>query len=307
MTPDADTLILHQYAASPFSEKIRKVLAWKRVPWRAVEQPNMMPKPELVPLTGGYRRIPVLQIGADVYCDSQLIARVLERRHPSPTIHPDGSEATCHAWSLWADRTLFMPAVAVVFADIGHLVPQAFMEDRSKMMPGRDFSQVPKQAPAARELLRALVSTLESQLGDGRPYLLGSAFSLADAAVFHPLWFLRVAPSAGALLEPFTRVRAWSERMDALGQGDAEPMSPTDALAVAAKARPAAGSVEPGEPNGLAAGDDVTVTPDDYGFDPVRGSLVAASPVEVAIRRHDPTLGDVVVHFPRVGFVVARA
>jgi len=174
-------------------------------------------------------------------------------------------------------------------------------------MPGRDFSQVPKQAPAARELLRALVSTLEAQLGDGRPYLLGSAFSLADAAVFHPLWFLRVAPSAGALLEPFTRVRAWSERMDALGQGDAEPMSPTDALAVAAKARPAAGSVEPGEPNGLAAGDDVTVTPDDYGFDPVRGSLVAASPVEVAIRRHDPTLGDVVVHFPRVGFVVARA
>jgi glutathione S-transferase len=307
MTPDADTLILHQYAASPFSEKIRKVLAWKRVPWRAVEQPNMMPKPELVPLTGGYRRIPVLQIGADVYCDSQLIARVLERRHPTPTIHPDGSEATCHAWSLWGDRTLFMPAVAVVFADIGHLVPQAFMEDRSKMMPGRDFSQVPKQAPAARELLRALVATLEAQLADGRPYLLGPAFSLADAAVFHPLWFLRVAPSAGALLEPFARVRAWSERMDALGQGDTEPMSPADALAVAAKASAAAGTVEPGEPNGLAADDDVTVTPDDYGFDPVRGSLVAASPLEVAVRRHDPMLGDVVVHFPRIGFVVAPA
>jgi glutathione S-transferase len=307
MTPDADTLILHQYAASPFSEKIRKVLAWKRIPWRAVEQPNMMPKPELVPLTGGYRRIPVLQIGADVYCDSQLIARVLERRHPSPTIHPDGSEATCHAWSLWADRTFFMPAVAVVFADIGHLVPQAFMEDRSKMMPGRDFSQVPKQAPAARELLRALVSTLEAQLADGRPYLLGSAFSLADAAVFHPLWFLRVAPSAGALLEPFARVRAWSERIDALGQGDVEPLSPAEALAVATNASPKPGTVEPGEPNGLTAGADVTVTPDDYGFDPVRGTLVAASPVEVAIRRHDPTLGDVVVHFPRIGFVVARA
>jgi len=307
MTPDADTLILHQYAASPFSEKIRKVLAWKRVPWRAVEQPNMMPKPELVPLTGGYRRIPVLQIGADVYCDSQLIARVLERRHPSPTIHPGGSEATCHAWSLWADRTLFMPAVAVVFADIGHLVPKEFMDDRSKMMPGRDFSQVPKQAPAARELLRALVATLDAQLADGRPYLLGSAFSLADAAVFHPLWFLRVAPSAGALLEPFARVRAWSERMDALGQGDAAPLSPAEALAVATNTTPKPGTVEPGEPNDLTAGTEVTVTPDDYGFDPVRGTLVAASPLQLAVRRHDPTLGDVVVHFPRVGFVVARA
>ena len=73
------------------------------------------PKPELPPLPGGFRRIPVLQIGADVYCDSQLIARVLERLHPRPTMYPDGSEGTCHAWNLWADRQLFLPVVAVVF------------------------------------------------------------------------------------------------------------------------------------------------------------------------------------------------
>src|SRR5215470_15122830 len=162
-------LLLHQYDTSPFSEKVRKVLAHKRVTWGAVDQPSMMPKPDLVPLTGGYRRIPVLQIGADVYCDSQLIARVLERLHPSPTSHPDGSEATCHAWNLWADRLLFLPIVAIVFAEIGHAVPPAFIEDRSKLMGGRDFSDVPKQAPAAREQVRGLVATLESQLADGRP------------------------------------------------------------------------------------------------------------------------------------------
>src|SRR6185503_3187288 len=59
MAADSRSLILHQYATSPFSEKVRKLFAHKRAPWFAVEQPNMMPKPELVPLTGGYRRIPV--------------------------------------------------------------------------------------------------------------------------------------------------------------------------------------------------------------------------------------------------------
>ena len=305
--PDSTALILHQYDASPFSEKVRLLLAHKHVPWFAVEQPNMMPKPDLVPLTGGYRRIPVLQIGADVYCDSQLIARVLERRHPAPTLHPGGSEGTCHAWNLWADRLLFLAVVAVVFAEIGHLVPQAFIDDRTRMMPGRDFSELPAQASAAREQLRGLVATLEAQLADGRPYLLGDAFSLADAACFHPLWFLRVAPGAAALVGPFARVAAWSGRVEALGRGRRTNLAAADALAVAARSTPVDGTVEPGEPNGLAAGDAVTVTPDDYGFDPVAGTLVAASPTEIAVRRATPELGEVVVHFPRIGFRVARS
>jgi glutathione S-transferase len=308
MTPDSHALVLHHYAASPFSEKIRKLLAHKRLAWFGVEQPNMMPKPDLVPLTGGYRRIPVLQIGADVYCDSQLIARVLERRQPPPTIYPDGSEATCHAWNLWADRSLFLPVVAVVFADLGHLVPRAFIEDRSRMMGGRDFADLPAQAPAAREQIRGLVATLEAQLADRRPFVLGAAFSLADAACFHPLWFLRIAPSSGALLEPFAHVRRWFDRVDALGAGDVHALPPSEALAIARDATPIPSlGVQAGEPGGLVAGNHVTVTPDDYGFDPVAGRVVAASPYEIAIARRDAALGDVVVHFPRVGFRVAPA
>jgi glutathione S-transferase len=306
MHVDSTTLILHQYDTSPFSEKIRKLLAHKRVPYATVEQPSIMPKPDLVPLTGGYRRIPVLQIGADVYCDSQLIARVLERRHPSPTIYPGGSEGTCHAWNLWADRLLFLPVVAVVFAEIGAHVPQAFIDDRSKMMPGRDFSEVPKQAPAAREQVRGLVATLEAQLADGRPWLLGGEFGLADAACYHSLWFLRVAPGTGTLLAPFGRVGAWMARVDALGHGERHAITPGDALTVARAATPTAGTVEPGEPNDLVAGEPVSVVPDDYGFDPVAGTLAVASATEVAVRRMDPALGDVVVHFPRIGFRVVR-
>jgi glutathione S-transferase len=299
-------LLLHQYDTSPFSEKVRKVLAHKRLAWGAVEQPSIMPKPDLVPLTGGYRRIPVLQIGADVYCDTQLIVRVLEQRYPEPTIFADG-EATAQAWNLWADRLLFMPVVAVVFADIGQFVPAAFIDDRSKMMPGRNFADIPKLAPAAREQVRALVATVEAQLADERPWLQGAAFTLADAACYHPLWFLRVAPGGQALLGEFPRVAAWMTTLEAMGQGDRRAVSPADALAAARDAEPMASSgVDAREPNGLAEGMDVTVTPDDYGFDPVAGTLVASSVDEIAIRRSHPAVGTVVVHFPRFGFRVAR-
>ncbi len=50
-----------------------------------------MPKPKLVPLTGGYRRIPVLQIGADVWCDTGIIVRKIEELNPEPTIYPERS------------------------------------------------------------------------------------------------------------------------------------------------------------------------------------------------------------------------
>jgi glutathione S-transferase len=304
-------LILHHYDTSPFSEKVRKVLALKRLRWQAVEQPNMMPKPDLVPLTGGYRRIPVLQIGADVYCDTQLIVRTLERLHPTPTLYPGGSEGTCHAWNLWADRLVFLPAVAVVFAEVGHLLPEEFLEDRSKMIPGRDFGrEVREQAPHAREQLRALLATIEVQLADGRPYLLGREASLADAAAYHPVWFLGVAPGAAVLLEEFPALRAWKARVEALGEGERRAMAPGEALAIARASRPApvpAPATDPREPNRLAAGTRVSVVPDDYGFDPVTGELASSSGHEVAVRRRDPALGEVVVHFPRFGFRVTRS
>ena len=301
------TLILHHYDTSPFSEKIRTILGHKGLRWASVEQPSIMPKPELEPLTGGYRRIPVLQIGADVYCDTQIIVREIERRHPEPTLYPGGQVGTAHAWNLWADRLAFLPAVAVVFAEIGQYVPQAFIDDRSKMMPGRRFEDVPQQAPHAREQLRALVAMLDAQLADGRPFLLGAGFSLADAACYHPLWFLRAAPGAPALLTEFAHIAGWQARIAGIGHGDRVAMTPAEALAVARASTPAdALPSDPHEPNGIASGDRVTITADDYGFDRIAGQVVHCSAHSVAIRRAEPGSPPLVVHFPRFGFRVER-
>ena len=307
---NAPELLFHHYEGSPFSEKIRLAFGRKRLRWRSVIQPNMMPKPQLVPLTGGYRRIPVLQIGADVYCDSQLIARVLERLQPAPTLFPGGSEGACFAIHWWADRQLFQAAVPAVFEKIGGAVPKAFIEDRTALMGGSlDFGAFVRSAPRARDALRAHLALLETQLADGRAYLLGSEPSFADFAAYHPVWFLRAVPPARVHLAEFPGIEAWVERVASVGHGVREECSPEEALRIAreAKPAPALGTRREGTRTASPSGDCVRVVPDDYGFEPVEGELVGSNVHELALRRSAPEVGELVVHFPRAGFRVERA
>jgi len=106
-------IILHHYPASPFSEKVLLMFGIKGLAWGSVIQPVIMPKPDLIPLTGGYRRIPVMQIGADVYCDTQVILAELERRYPSPSVVRGADWAV----NYWADRMWFQASVAVIFGE----------------------------------------------------------------------------------------------------------------------------------------------------------------------------------------------
>jgi glutathione S-transferase len=163
-------LILHHYWTSPFTEKVRLALGLKGVSWRSVEQPTIMPKPELLPLTGGYRKIPVMQIGADVYCDSQCILREIERRHPTPSLTPDGAQATHWAFAFWSDRVLFQAAVAVIFGQMADSVPKEFIEDRSKLS-GRPFdtAQMKAAVPLMAEQLRAQRAWIDAHPRAGRP------------------------------------------------------------------------------------------------------------------------------------------
>src|SRR5476649_2527490 len=84
--------ILHHYAGSPFSEKVRVAFGLKQLDWKSVEVPNMLPKPDVMPLTGGYRKTPFLQIGADIYCDTQLMMLEIEKHAPERPLLPVGQE-----------------------------------------------------------------------------------------------------------------------------------------------------------------------------------------------------------------------
>jgi hypothetical protein len=127
-------LILHHYWESPYAEKIRRIFGFKGLAWKSAIIPMVAPKPDLTALTGGYRKTPVLQIGADIYCDTELIARVLERLYPEPTLHPEGTRALDHILMNWGQE-LFLLAIYVIGSS-GDVFPEGFLEDRSNMVEG---------------------------------------------------------------------------------------------------------------------------------------------------------------------------
>src|SRR5690606_32341145 len=131
------TLHFHHYDRSPFSEKVRLAFGLKGLRWHSVIQPRWAPKPDLEPLTGGYRRTPVMQIGADVYCDTRCILAELERRFPEPGLYPDGPAGLGDALESWADRALFADALGFVFGTQGNRFPEALHADRARFTAGR--------------------------------------------------------------------------------------------------------------------------------------------------------------------------
>lgn len=296
--------VLHHYDTSPFSEKVRMFFGLKGLDWRSVIQPNMMPKPDLLPLTGGYRRAPVMQIGADIFCDTQVILAEIERRAPG--------HAGAMGWAvnLWADRLFFAPSVAVIFGEIGDSVPKEFIADREKLS-GRPFDIAAMRAMAKPMMAqwRAQAAWIDAAL-EGRDYLEGGAPMLADVAAYMNLWFTRGAVPATAerMLKGLKRLPPWMERMHAIGHGVRKEMSPGDALELARTSQPGDFTTHDADDAlGLEPGQPVAVMPDDYGRDPVVGALVAATRERIVIARNTDELGLLHVHFPRAGYLAFPA
>jgi len=299
-------IILHHYALSPFAEKVRIGLALKQAAWKSVDIPSIMPKPDLMPLTGGYRKTPVMQVGADIYCDTQLIMLELERRLPGPALLPKGREGEARAITMWIDRNIFAPAVGVVMSQVADKFGEEFKKDRSEFS-GRSFdpARLRMALPVVRDQTYALLSLAEAMLADGRKFVLGSEPSLADCALYNPVWFIKQHLGATAApLDRLPRIVAWSERMKALGTGKRTDIKATDALEIAKAAKPDPAVVDAHDPSGLKAGQPLSITPDDTGKVPVSGALVGLTADRISIARSDPRVGDVVVHFPRAGFIV---
>jgi glutathione S-transferase len=307
-------IILHHFDRSPFSEKIRVIFGFKGLSWRSVRIPPIMPKPDLMPLTGGYRRTPVLQIGADVFCDTQIIIREIERRFPSPTLFPSGAAGVPWALSSWTDRAFFQNTVTLVFGTLGPKVPEEFIEDRSKLRGAKfDLERMRAAIPQMRDQLRAHLGWIEAQLSDGRQWLLGE-FSLADVSAYMNVWYARSNLSAeedravagvDKVFAGLSQVASWESRVRSLGHGLREEMSAGEALAIATKASPeTVAANDPDDPNGRKVSDHVLIAPDDYGKIEVGGEIVSLSAQHIAIRRVDERLGEIVIHFPRAGFLV---
>ncbi len=272
----------------------------------SVDIPRWMPKPELMPLTGGYRKTPVMQIGADIYCDTRGILREVERRFPKPALYGAGGGDLVAAW---ADSTLFVNAVGVVFGTYADQFPSELKDDRRKFTNGLfDADRMKAHQPAIRAQFRAHAQWIEDMLADGRAHVLGATPDIADFALYHALWFVRGNIKDVDFLAGCDATKAWLERMAQFGHGTRTPLDPKEALAIARAARPEAVARRGGgDMSGRQPGERVTVAANDYGRDPVAGELLAIDERAIVIRRVDPQAGDLNLHFPRVGFDVAAA
>lgn len=307
-------LILHHYPTSPFAEKTRLMLGFKGLSWRSVLISPVMPKPDLVALTGGYRKTPVLQVGADIYCDTALIARRLDQEKALPAFFPEGQEMTVATFAAWADSELFRHAVSLVFQPesvavrFARLPPEAvkaFIADRARLFSGGSATRVPLEQ--AKHQWPVFMARLEQQLQrEAGDYLFGEP-SVADFALAHPLWFLKGTPVTSPLVDEYPAVHAWLGRVLGFGHGAYSELSAEEALTVARTSVPAPLPVDDFiDLNGFKPGDQVTVAAVDYGVDPVAGELLFAGREELIVRRDDPRAGTVHVHFPRLGFTVDR-
>jgi glutathione S-transferase len=308
MTEPAQLPILHHYPVSPFAEKARLMLGFKRLAWKSVLIPLIMPKPDVVALTGGYRRTPILQVGADVYCDTALIARVLEELAPAPSFFPQGETYAVQAAAQFADSTLFLNTVPVAFQPGMGMMKVFFKDAAPEYLAafGKDRSAyrgATRRGPAheCRANLADLLGKIEAQLA--APFLFGAEPCYADFSLYHALWPLWLPEDLRPMLSPYPRTLAFMERMTAIGHGKSSEITSGDAIQIARSSTP--GPVKNPvalETNGIGLGAQASVMPVDTGLDPVTGELVTASADRIVVRRTDPRAGTVHVHFPRFGY-----
>ena len=303
-------LILHQYAASPFSEKVRCLLGYKQQSYRTVEIPVIMPKPELMALTGGYRKTPVLQVGADIYCDTAIICRLIDRLYPTNSVYPDAQMAVLEAAAHWTDTFLFKVSVAVAFqpkalagSDLftDPASAEAFMADRADFSKGSTELGIDLGVAEPHWLMH--MGRLDKQLATAN-FLGGDAPNILDFSTYHCCWFVYKNEVLQSDLEHFPGLAQWMVRMAAFGHGNSTSMTGDAAIEVARN------SVLTAEQNvigaGFSPGDNVAVMPIDYGFQPTQGKLLIASLEELVVKRVDERVGEVAVHFPRQGFQVNK-
>jgi len=307
-------LMLHHFLVSPFSEKIRLIMGYKDLTWTSVIVPGILPKPDVVALTGGYRKTPFLQIGADIYCDSALVCEVLEQVKPTPPLYPAQIAGLARTLAQWADSTLFWTALAGprntahLFAGMPPETAQAFGADREAMKGSMLRLRGVDAAAAHKAYLRRL-----SDMVTGQPYLLGQSPSIADFSVYHTLWFTRIySPVVEDMLQVTPPLVSWMERMKAMGHGNMDSMTSAQAIELASKTDPLPVGEGPlsdtnfQNDHGIALGSRVSIAAESFGPETTEGELMAATAGHFTLRREDDRAGCVHVHFPRIGYVMKK-
>lgn len=300
-------MILHNYPESPYAEKIRAMLGYTGLPWQSVDVPPQPPRPSLDPLLGGYRRIPVMQDGADLYCDSNLIAAEIAARTNHPELAVENADAKTQAFIEFVEGDIF--AAAIFAAPKGTMLFKMlrqrgfgffkFMADRARASKEGSIGTI--TPGEAKDVWANHMDDMDQRLSQsGAAFFGGTTPSIADFAAYHTVWIY--SAQAGGNI-PGEELQMWQSRMAAFGHGAQTALSINGALNAAKNADPK--PVPADEKNGPLAGKPVTISPNDYMKDATQGILVGESALRWTIARETERAGLIHVHFPKAGYDIS--
>ncbi|RLT96754.1 glutathione S-transferase family protein [Ketobacter sp.] len=299
-------LILHHYALSPFSEKVRAMLGYTNLPWQSAITREMPPRPVLATLAGGYRKIPVAQCGADIFCDTATISTEIAIRSGKPELARQNCSDEVNQFIAYVELEVFFASVLSsaswalnkkVLKTLSILDLFKFFADRIRMGRNASIPMVkPGEAPA---ILKRHLQDMESRLQ--QDFLFGDTPNVADFAAYHSLWMVRDAGEK-KYVRPYPGVNGWMDRIKAFGEGQRTEITAEQTLQIAKSSEPR--PITDAEKQDELIGTRVSIAPADYAQDASVGELVGSSANRWIIARDDPKVGRVHVHFPKQGFSI---
>ena len=294
--------ILYHYDRSPYAEKVRLLFGLLKAEWRSVTVPIQPPRETLAILAGGYRRIPVMQLGADIYCDTRLICQELiaDRAYllgqPSPAAMNLADRAESDVFFSAIRQVPMLKALIGLFSQLGLKGGLSFLADRAELTKG--YSGAGRTTKQAKDIFGAFAQELESELIESC-WLAGDGPGIVDLRCYHPL-FLALGFNALKRESLPKSIESWMSRLEAHGHGTRSELTDVDALSEARQREPAiiSETMKAHE----AVGEWVTIKPNDYGRVPVTGVLVGADSSRWVISRRSEDAGVTHIHFPNEGF-----
>ena len=302
--------ILHHYPQSPIAEKIRITFGIMGMEWQSVQIPRIPPKPLLMPLTGGYRRTPVLQLGADIFCDSQAIAWQLGFQNSNGPAYKSSNKSFELMLGNFGEAFLFSLSVRVVLTTSMGVASEEFIKDRGSLYfePGWTVEEMKNSLPSILLQLQAAFDLINHHLLENGPFINGDIPSYSDAVVQHCVWFLCGRWEGGIdFIKPFDAVCKQREAIASLGHGISHDISAEQALETAKKNIPNAPmGINCKFTGGLRRGQRVKIRPNGRTSDPdVIGALRYLDETVIIIDYEHEETGQVAIHFPVLGYQIS--
>ena len=207
MAPRSPNVVLFGYKSSAFTTKVRYALKIKQIPYTFITVPSMMPRPVLrdtFNLT--YRKIPVLALGRELYCDTSIVVEALEHYFPESagyqSVYPTATDGRNYKplmkgfASYWIDRPFFRATCGLMPTRVWR---SAFGQDRAGLIGHKlDPDKLEKKISESMSRLDMHLSMLEPMLASNqpdKPWVFSTATpSLADVAAYTQLeWGTEVA------------------------------------------------------------------------------------------------------------------